>query len=136
MALTPARQRNAVSEGMALGLLMCGYDSLPFDKVSIDLAFDGAWRSWTYRSRFPQVNTDLTKGLDGVWAMTRADADKRVVALYWELDGGTFRISARQSNWTPDNPDDLDFAAEMIDGGVPLAGWEALAREFLDRFER
>jgi hypothetical protein len=135
MALTPARQRNAVSEGMALGLLMCGHDSLSFDKFRLDLAFEGAWRSWAHRTRFSQVNTDLTKGLDGVWAMTRADADKQVTVLYWEQDGATFRISTRQPDWTPDDPDDLDFAARMIDGGVPLTGWEELARDFLTRFE-
>lgn len=136
MSLTSARQRNAVSEGMALGLLMCGHDSLPYDKLRLDLAFSGAWQSWTYRTRFPQVDTDLTKGLDGVRAMTRADADKQVTVLYWEQNGGTFRICVRQPDWTPDNPDDLDFAAKVIDGGVPLTGWEELAREFLTRFER
>jgi hypothetical protein len=47
--LTSTQQRNAVSEGMALGLVMCQRDTLPFDKVGIDLAFTGAWRSWQYR---------------------------------------------------------------------------------------
>jgi hypothetical protein len=133
MALTPARQRNAVSEGMALGLLMCGRDSLPYDKVRLDLSFEAAWRSWTYRTRFPQVNTDLSNGLDGVWAMTRADADKRVRVLYWEDDGRAFQICTRQPDWTPDAPDDLDYAVGMIAGDVPLTGWEELAREFLTR---
>jgi hypothetical protein len=88
-----------------------------------------------YRTRFSQVNTDLTKGLDSVWAMTRADADKQVTVLYWKQDGATFQISTRQPDWTPDDPDDLDFAAKVIDGGVPLTGWEKLARDFLTRFE-
>lgn len=136
MALTPARQRNGVSEGMALGLLICGRDSLPFDKVAVDLAFEGAWRSWTYRTKFPQVNTDLSKGSDGARVMTRADADKRVYALYWERGGRTISIHPRQPEWTPNDRNDLDYAVEMIDGDVPLAGWEELAREFLRRFER
>lgn len=136
MALTPARQRNGVSEGMALGLLMCGRDALPFDKVAVDLAFEGAWRSWPYRTKFPQVNTDLSNGSDGVWVMTRADADKRVHALYWEQDGRTISIHPRQPEWTPNDQDDVDYAVEVIDGDVPLTGWEELAREFLRRFER
>src|SRR4051812_527720 len=103
MALTPARQRNAVSEGMALGLLMCGHDSLSDNKLRLDLAFNGAWRSWTYRTRFPQVNTDLTRGREGVRIMTRADARKQVLVLYWERDGGEFRIFTRQPDWTPVN---------------------------------
>ncbi|WP_329258767.1 hypothetical protein OG417_21370 [Actinoallomurus sp. NBC_01490] len=136
MALTPARQRNAVSEGMALGLLICGRASLSYDKLRLDLAFNGAWWSWAYRTRFRQVDTDLAKGLDGVRAMTRADADKRVAVLYWKQDGGTFRISTRQSDWTPDDPEDLAFAAKMIDGNVPVTGWEEIARAFLTHFER
>ena len=134
MAPTSTRQRKAVSEGMALGLLMCGRDTVPFDKLRLDFAFVGAWRSWSYRARFPQVNTDLAKGLDGVWVLTRADARKQVSAFHWEHEGGQFRICVRQPDWTPDNPDDLDFAAELIDNDVPLAGWEELAREFLTRF--
>lgn len=79
MAITPQLgNRNAVSEGVALGLIMCGRSSLPFDKVRVDLALEGAWRSWRYSQRFPQVDTDLGKGLDGVRAMTRATRNKRV----------------------------------------------------------
>jgi len=133
MASTPTRQRNAVSEGMALGLLMCGHNSLRFDKLRLDLAFVGAWRSWSFRDRFPQVNTDLAKGLDGARTLTRADARKQVSALYWQDERGKLQVCARQPNWTPDDPDD---AVESIDGGVPLAGWEDIAREFLTRFER
>jgi len=136
MAPTAARQRNAISEGMALGLLACGCDSLPYNKIKIDLAFEGAWRTWTYRNKFPQVNTDLANGLDAIWAMTRVDSQKNVWVLYWEQDGNQFQIHSRDPDWTPDNPDDLTFATEMIPGDVPLAGWEELARAFLKRFEQ
>lgn len=68
--------------------------------------------------------------------MTHADADKHVAALYWEQDGGTLRILARQPDWTPNDPEDLYFAVEVIGGDVPLAGWEELARVFLTHFGR
>jgi len=42
-AITSAKQRNAVSEGIALGLVLLSRPSLPFDKMGIDLAFGGAW---------------------------------------------------------------------------------------------
>jgi hypothetical protein len=32
MTITPSRQRNAASEGMAIGLLMCGRNAIRFDK--------------------------------------------------------------------------------------------------------
>lgn len=135
MALTPSRQRNAVSEGMGLGLLMRGRDSLPYDKTRLDLAFANAWRSWPHRSKFPQVNTDLANGLDETWAFTRVDAQKKTVVLYWRQEARQFQICARQPDWTPENREDLDFAAEAIDGDVPLTAWGELAQEFLNRFE-
>ena len=93
--ITPARQRNAVSEGMALGLLMAGREVLPYDKVRVDLAFGGAWRGWEFRGRFPQVGTDLRNGSDGVHVMTRADEQKHVWQLFWEREGRDLRIVAR-----------------------------------------
>ncbi|MEU2043572.1 hypothetical protein [Nocardia niwae] len=134
--ITSSRQRNGVSEGMALGLLLCGKDSLPFDKIRLDLAFASAWRVWTYRSQFPQVDTDLKKGLDAVWAMTRADSQKQVWALFWEQEGAEFVIYARQQDWDVNNPDDLAYAAKVIDGDVPIEGWKELAQEFLRYFEQ
>jgi hypothetical protein len=136
VALTPARQRNAVSEGIALGLLICGRDALPFDKVRLDLAFSQAWRSWNFRDRYPQVNTDLRRGSDGIWVMTHVDLRKASATLYWQQDDGEFRIYVRDTSWQPENSDDLAFAVGLIGGGVPLSGWEKLAREFLGRFER
>lgn len=41
MKLTSTQQRNAVSEGSALGLLMCGRDALPYNKITVDLSFAG-----------------------------------------------------------------------------------------------
>ena len=41
MTMTATRQRNAVSEGAALGFVALGYDRIPIDKVRVDLAFRG-----------------------------------------------------------------------------------------------
>jgi len=133
MALSSTRQRNAVSEGVALGLLMCDHDELPFNKVALDLAFARAFRAWSYSSRFRQVLTDLSHGLDGSRAMTRANARKHVFNLYWENDGRTLRILARGSD---DRSLDADEVADAIDGEVPAIGWQELAELFLKRFER
>lgn len=124
-----------MSQGVALGLVLSGRTSLPYDKVRVDLAFEGAWRSWQHRQRFPQVNTDLGKGLDGVHAMTRATERKQVWALYWDPSGRELVIHARQPDWDPNDDEDVEYAFKMIDGDVPLDGWVALARDFLERFE-
>ncbi|MFQ1003658.1 hypothetical protein [Modestobacter sp. SSW1-42] len=134
MKLTSSQQRNAVSEGMALGMLMCGRDELRFDKVMLDLAFEGAWRSWSYRTEFSQVSTDLRNGSDGVRVMTRADERKQVYNLYWDTSGGTVNVYARPQ-WA-DAELDYDAIAESIDGKVPADGWRYLADDFLSRFDR
>ena len=139
MALSPARQRNGVSEGMAFGLVMLNRNELPFtNKMRIDLAFERAWRDRPdrYKSQFKQVSTDLAKGKDAVWVMTDAEKTKRTAAFYWEWDGGTLSIYGRQTDWDGDDPDDIKFAVDVIDGDVPVEGWVMLAREFLNDFDR
>jgi hypothetical protein len=134
VGVTPTRQRNAVSEGIALGLLLCGRDELPYDKVAADLSFEGAWRKWPYTRAFPQVSTDLRNGKDGVHAMTRADVGKQTFNLYWEMGGGLLSIHWRGS-WHGEDIDPEEVAS-AIDGDVPASGWKALAQDFLTRFER
>lgn len=134
MTITPSRQRNAVSEGMALGLIMCGRNTIRLDKVMVDLAFEGAWRSWPYADRFSQVHTDLRNGSGGARVMSRADERKQVWNLFWDTSGGELAIYSRPQ-WD-DEDIDAEFVAGMIDGGVPAEGWRALAQGFLDRFER
>lgn len=136
MPISRARQRNAVSEGIALGLVLLGRDNFPFDKIAVDLSFAGAWRSWPYASRFPQVNTDVRKGLDGVWVMTHADEGKHVSALFWETTGGHLAIRARQHDWDPSDPEEVAFALSVIGEDIPADGWIDLAQRFLDRLDR
>lgn len=136
MGLTPTVQRNAVSEGIALGLVVCRRDALPFDKGQLGRAFETAWGLWPQRVRFPQIETDLNNGDDGLTAMTRADTPKQAWALYWEQDGPELVIRARQPDWSPDDAEDLNYAAAVIDGDVPLADWEGLARVFLQHLDQ
>lgn len=77
MTMTPTRQQNAVSQGMAFGLLLCGRDSLPTNKVSVDLAFAGAWHSWPYARQFPKVDSDMRRFMEGYPVISRADAHKQ-----------------------------------------------------------
>ncbi len=131
--MTPTSQRNAVSEGMALGLALCGHPMVPHDKVRVDLAFTGAFRAWEYSSRFPQVNTDVSKGLDGIRAMTRAGEKNRTFVLFWDTDGPEITIYARQADLDLEDSVDLEYALGVIDGEVPRDGWVSLADAFLER---
>lgn len=126
--MTPGRQRNAVSEGLALGLLMNDHNSIEFEGVhitSVELAFSGAWRDWPYRDHFPQVNTDLRNGSNEWVVMTHADEAKKTRLYFWD----DLTIYARNDWAETDPPDEL---ATFIDGDVPAAGWAQLAKALLD----
>lgn len=133
MAITAARQRNAVSEGAALGLIMCSQFEIPSETWRVSMAFEGAWRAWDdrYKRPFEQVSTDLRHGLNGYIALTRADERKHVLSLFWDRSGHTFKIYARE--WCSGDDFNADEVAASIDGGVPAAAWQELAQEFLDR---
>ncbi|ORV91185.1 hypothetical protein AWC11_11300 [Mycobacterium interjectum] len=132
MAISSPRQRNAVSEGIALGLCMLQRYEFKFDKFRIDLAFEHAWRDWPdrYRSQFPQISTDLRKGTDPVWVMAHADDNKKTYAFFWHWSGGNLTIH-RRGEWDSATPEDVDFALKVIDGDVPLEGWVSLAQAFV-----
>lgn len=137
MAITPSRQRNAVSEGIALGLATLRRCEFHFEKLRVDLAFENAWRDWPdrYKSQFKQVATDLRNGTDAVWVMTHADEDKRTMTFYWETSGSKLTIHTRSHDWDSDNPEDVARAVRMIPGDVPLDGWVSLAQDFVNDFD-
>lgn len=134
MALTATQQRNAVSEGIALGMMLLGQDRVPFDKVRVDLAVVGAWRAWPLSSRFPQVSTDLKKGLDGINALTRAGEGQHSWVFWWDRSGGTLTIRTR-NDWDPSDQDDVAYAASVIDDQIPVEQWRKLAAAIIERIE-
>lgn len=133
MAIRTARQRNAVSEGIALGLCMLERYEFPFNKLRIDLAFESAWRDWPdrYKAQFSQVATDLKNGTDAVWVMTHADEAKHTWTFFWDVSGPKINIYSRSGDWDSDNPEDVARAVSVIDGDVPLEGWISLAQDFV-----
>lgn len=135
VALTPTRQRNAVSEGLALGLLVLGRESVPNDKVRFDLALTGAWRAWPFAPRFPKALSST--GPDPIYAVSGVGATNATSALYWEKSGSDLLIR-RRTAFEDDGASAEDFAymCDLVDGGVPLEGWQELAAAFVERFER
>lgn len=136
MALTPTQQRNAVSEGTALGLAMCETYAVTSETWRLSMAFEGAWRAWDdrWKRQFRQVDTDLRKGLNGYIALTRADTRKQVFCLFWDRSGPEYKIYAREA-FAEDNFD-ADEVARFVDGDVPAEAWKALAEDLLERLGR
>ncbi|MEU8900358.1 hypothetical protein [Nocardia sp. NPDC048505] len=128
---TGIRQRNAVSEGAALGLLLNGRISLPHDKVGVAAAFETAWQAWPFRSRFPQIGIDLGHGLNGLHAMTTARSHTPVWAVYWRTYSDALLVHSREPDWDIGNRHDLDYVARMIARQIPIRGWKNLAADIL-----
>lgn len=130
MKISAPRQRLAVSEGMALGLLMCGRDHLDEPRWLVDLAFESEFPHWAYSSDFSQVVTDLRNGTNGAIVMTRADAAKKTFTLCWESDGPTLWVRSRAGEEVS-----VSMTTRMIDGDVPAEGWQELAAAVLAHLE-
>lgn len=133
MRITPTQQRNAVSEGLALGLALLGHLALPDAKARVDEVFAPAWSAWPYRDSFARVSFDVGRGHDGIHVMTRATVGKQTRTLYWVRDG-QLAVVLRDSAWNPRSVIDVDRAVTAIDGDVPVDGWVDLARGFLDAY--
>jgi hypothetical protein len=115
VTINAPRQRNGVSEGMALGLVMLDCNDLTHDKLRIDLAFEHAWRDWpdSYKSQIRQVDTDLGKGKDAIGVMSHAGKDKRTFVFFWgDWDGRSFTIHRRRKDWDSGNPGDINDAVD------------------------
>ncbi len=59
--LSKADQETAVGQGLALGCVALEGESFNTAKMTVELAFVHAWRSWSSRSHFPAVRAKLSR---------------------------------------------------------------------------
>jgi len=112
-----------------------GRSELPLNKFAVDLAFEGAWRSWAYRSSFSQVATDMRNGSGGQRVATRATSSKRVTGVWWSDADGRWTVTSVDDLDLTD-PADVEFVLSVIAGDLPLEAWQDLTTEFLARLDR
>lgn len=123
--LSKAVQETDVGEGLALGLVALGVTSFTDSKMSVEFAFQRAWRDWAYRSRFPAVHADVVRN--------------DLLRIIGKSEG---RRSAHLSGWASEWPFvpyvredwNLEDVGELLESssGVPLGAWVELARVFID----
>lgn len=130
MTISPLRQRKAFSEGLALGIMLCGTDLVEAEKYAIDMAVAHAWRVWPaqYRAQFSQIGTDLRNGSDGTFVMTYADKGKRTRTLYWSDNSPRDRLEILHRHepaeeWVEDALDSLEVT-------LSAEAWKCLASDF------
>lgn len=131
MAMSDAIQRNAVSEGFALGLTMEGMDTLSYENyhmTSVDLSLAYAWRHWPHRTTFPKVDADFRNRRTEHLIVAHATQRRHTQVFYWDR----YDIITRgQWDW----PSEFEEAAKFIDGEVSAEGWRTLAEMFLTRLQ-
>lgn len=130
--MTKAHDQNALSLGIALGLVASGHDRLPnVDKMAIEFSFERAWQLWPHRAKFSGLRIGGLGTVDTIWQITHADRHKRAPYLYWSNEGGENLILPRFEESVFDV--DLEGLAEYLNDQVSVDDWRSLATAFLDR---
>ncbi len=123
--MTKAAQETAVGEGLALGLVALDVGSFNGSKVSVEVAFQRAWRDWSHRARFPVVHTDVAR--NDLLRIIRKSGGRRSPQLSGWASQWPF-VPYVHEDW------ELEGVGELLESssGVPLTAWIELARAFID----
>lgn len=122
MSDSKATQETEVAQGLALGALMLGVDSITGKKPTLEYAFRDAWRNWPHAGRYPTIQTGPTHD-DVFRVMDKSMRPPRNNLVHWESQW-PYR-PARLVDW-----DDQDLA-EVINEDIPAGQWAALVQSWL-----
>jgi len=127
MKQTKDQQIKAVVVGMALGVLAQGVEAVTSAKMSLEFAFNHAWRSWSEARRFPSIS-----GFDpgNLFWIGLGKSERRVGACAaWE--SGKWCVPyITYEGWTVDEALDLH-----ADADVTSEDWIELGRLFVEYFK-
>jgi hypothetical protein len=130
MKHTNPAQESYVTGGLALALIARDVTTIESDKVRFELAFEGAWRNWSYASTFPAIARRT--GPDAYYQVVddhRSRLRYRPVAAFYDGDNGHSVEIRRDDDRLEDCIEELES-----DSGVPWAGWLKLADDFMSRY--
>lgn len=125
MRTSKAGQETAVGQGLAVGCLALGVVAVTANKLTLELAFERAWRDWPSAGLFPVVRASLERNdLPGI---LRDSAGRRGGGIAWWACG---------REWVPvlgAGFDDAREAGDALETGtdVPVGDWRMLARDLV-----
>ncbi len=124
--MTAVQQQVAVGEGLAIGCLNLGVSAVTSQKMTVELAFQRAWRGWARSSTFPRIHASLPR--NDFLTIVHSSANRRgSTVAAWSCDR---RLTPYLTvdGWT------IDDAAELLQGscGVPVQDWTDLAKLFVE----
>lgn len=115
---------------MALGVVAVDRDTFNGPKMTVEFAFEHAWRGWAHRASFPQVRAEVRR--NDLLGIIHDSPRQR---------SGT-GVAGWPSEW-PFRPYiaencDAEEAGELLEEatGVPLTGWIELANCFINDLDR
>lgn len=122
---TKTRQQVALGQGLALGALMLGVESVNGNKPDLEWDFRRAWQDWEYTHHFPAVHVSIPRN-DVLHILYDSKGRRGPILAYWE-GSWPFVPTLRVDGWTAD-----EIAAIILES-IPAAAWEKLVRSWLIR---
>lgn len=103
-----------------------GVSAVTSDKMTVELAFQRAWRRWAPSSMFPSVHASLSRN-DILSIVRRSENRRGAIVAAWSCDQ-TLRPYLTMDGLT------IDDAAGILHEscGVPPQSWIDLARVFVE----
>lgn len=129
MARSKDQQCKEVVEGLGLGLVKLGFNAVPKDKFTFEMALNHSWHQWRFTDHFPSVD-GARDPANEVWLCVPKSANRRFRSVEWhEEEGhrGEFLIRFTQRDWTPEE------VCEHV-GDLRIEAWLDLAKRFKDEF--
>lgn len=120
-SLSRNAQLVALGEGLALGAIMHGIDSIGWNKGDLELRFRAAWRAWTHRSHLPAIDAGPTRDDVLIQAVDRSARRRGPIVAEW-VDRAP---RLRHEDWSHVE------VAESIHDGIPAQAWADLVAMWL-----
>lgn len=123
MQQTKDQQVKQVVEGLALGVLAQGVERVIGGKPDVELAFNGAWRSWSRSAQFPAIN-GMGAG-NQIWLGMGKSERRTSVRAGWENQSAPYLLNGFH-HWTVEQCLEL-----LADARASAEHWAQLGQLFI-----
>lgn len=120
--LSKAHQQTILGEGLALGAVLSGLDSLTGNPTTLKLDFRAAWRAWPHASRLPVIKAGPSQD-DVLHILGKSSRRSTMHVAEWH--GSWPFVPVILQDWSSDE------LAESIHEDIPAESWRDLVRTWL-----
>jgi len=124
--MTKASDQTVLGQGLALGTIMLGVDSVMAQKQRLELDFRRAWRAWPHRDKFSQIKAGPESD-DLLHILNASGRSPRSKFAFWASEWPFIPVLEFE-HWS------YKDVAESIDDTIPAEAWRELAVSWLSQF--